>query len=198
MATAPRAVGWGRPAFLPLHPFLCCHPQLSSVPATAPGSCPTLRPGSQGWTEPRGRSLAWRSSRFADQRFSPVLQEQSLGSRNPEHPCARLAVSVFRSCRWHPHGHHLFLGRGKSLSPLSTRGREWGEVMPPVTSPLPHSQASFPKQFHCIIDVPLTPTVASSCKHFRPVTFILKTNKTPITNLPDDPVYSACTVCGLK
>lgn len=144
--------------------------------------------------------FAWSSFRFAEQRFPPPphLQEQSLGSKSPEHRHARLAMSVFPSCRQRPQGHHLFFGRGKSVSPLSTRGREWGEAMPPVTSPLPRSQASPPEQFRCIIDLPLTPMVASSCEHFRPVTFILKTNKTPVTNLPDDPVYSACTVCGLK
>lgn len=86
--------------------------------------------------------LPWSSFRFAEQRPPPPLQEQSLGSRNPEHPCARLAMSLFPSCRQHPQGHHLFFGRGKSLSPLPTWGREWGEAMSPVTSPLP--QASPP------------------------------------------------------
>lgn len=89
----------------------------------------------------------------------------------------------------------LFGEREESEAPPDGAGS--GEKRCPHHQP-PALLPASPRAVCCIIDLPLTPMAASSCKHFRPVTFILKTNKTPITNLPDDPVYSACTVCGLK
>lgn len=124
--------------------------------------------------------LTQSSFRFADQRPPPPPGAAPLGSRSPEEqPFARLAMSQCLAdsvLEVSP----LFLGGGRGLNPPSARGREWGEAMPPVTSPLPRSQASPPPpavRLYYIFTTNPVPMVASSCKHFRPVTFILKTNK---------------------
>lgn len=135
--------------------------------------------------------LAWRSFRFADQRppHSPGEQKPTTSLCKTGHE----RVPILQAASSRPS--HLFGEREESECPLHT-GQGVGRSHAPRHQP--PAPGLSPKQFRCIIDLPLTPMVASSCKHFRPVTFILKTNKTPVMSLPDDPVYSACTVCGLK
>lgn len=162
------------PGFPPLLlPFaLQPAPAKQAVPTMAPGSCPDLGPGSQGWKDPKEGSPCPEHLQVCCPETPPTpLQEQHPCEAEAQKSSPSLATSVFACLP----GSVLktvtsLLGGGRgSQSPLRRAGSEEKRC------PLPCSQAPRPPpavRLYYIFTTNPVPMVASSCKHFRPVTFI--------------------------
>lgn len=148
------------PRFSPLRLSQPSRVSQTQLLARVPTSHPARRAGG---TLKKGL-LAQSSLRFADQ-SPPSPGAASLGSRSPEEqPFARPTPSL------------LLGGEGGSRAP-SVPGREREKRRPRSPAPWPAPRPPPALRLYDTFTTNPVPMVASSWKHFRPVTFILKTNK---------------------
>lgn len=150
------------PGFPPLLlPFaLQPSPAEQAVPTMAPGSCPDLGPGSQGWKDPKEGSPCPEQLQVCCPETPPLSRSSTPGEQKPRRAalCKTGHERVRLSARQRSRGSHLSFGgrEGVSIPSLRRAGsEEKRSPRSPAPCPAPRPLAH-PQLFGCTIYLPLT------------------------------------------